>query len=53
MDRGHFSVHRDQFLTDSDARGLDSRLRHRINSFLRLKSDIRSQKTRLSQQSRD
>ena len=53
MDRGHCSVHRDQFLTDSDTRGLDPRLRDRIGSFSRLISDIRNQKTRLSQQSRD
>ena len=53
MDRGHFSAHRDQFLVDSDTRGLDPRLRDRVGSFSRLTSDIRSQKIRLSQQSRD
>ena len=53
MDRGHFSVHRDQFLADSDTRGLDPRLRQRISSFSRVTSGIRSQKIRLSQQSRD
>ena len=36
--RGRFSVHRDQFLTDSDTRGLDPRPRHRINPFSRVTS---------------
>ena len=53
MDRGHFSVHRDQFLTDSDTLGLNPRPRHRISSFSRVTRDIRRQKTRLSQKSRD
>ena len=38
---------------DSDTRGLDLRLRHRICPFSRATSDIRRQKTRLSQESRD
>ena len=51
--RGHFSVHRDQFLTNSDTWGLDPRLRHRISLFARVTSDIRCQKIRLRQESRD
>ena len=51
--RGHFLVHRDQFLTDSDTRGLDLRPRHRIRPFSRATSDIQRQKTRLSQESRE
>ena len=43
--RGRFLVHRDQFLTDSDIRGLDPRLRHRISSFARVTSGIRRQKS--------
>ena len=38
--RGWFLVHRDQFLTDSDTRGLDLRLRHHISPFSRATSDI-------------
>jgi hypothetical protein len=51
--REHFSVHRDQFLTDFDTRGLDPRLGHCISSFPRVTSGIRSKKIHLSQQSRD
>ena len=49
--RGRFLVHRNQFLTDSDTRGFDPRLRHRIGSFAGFASDIRRQKTNLRQES--
>ena len=41
----HFSVHRGQFLSDSDVRGLVFRLRHRIRAFARVFWVIRCQKT--------
>ena len=41
----HFSVHRDQFLSDSDVRGLVFRLRHCIRAFTRVFWVIRCQKT--------
>ena len=48
-----WSAEIDQFSTDSDTRGLDPRLRHRISPFSRVASDIRRQKIRLRQDSRD
>ena len=50
--RKHWSVHRAQFLTDSDTRGLGPRLRHHISPFSMITSDIRRQETHLSQESR-
>ena len=42
---GYFSVHRDQFLVNFDARGLDSHLRHCISPFALVTDKIRCQKT--------
>ena len=43
--REHFSVHRGQYLSDSDVRGLVFHLRHCISAFARVLWVIRCQKT--------
>ena len=43
-ERDYFLVHRDQFLTDFDKRGLDTRLRHGISSFTQVTDRILPQK---------
>ena len=44
-DHGHFSVHRGQFLSDSDVRGLVFRLRRCIRAFTRVFGVIGCHKT--------